>query len=137
MYDVAQSIRAYLLTKTAITDVVGQRIYADQLPQNATLPAIEMAVISDVPEMQLSDITGLTKARIQFVCFATTRRITRQISQAIRTCGVAAIKGLYSGVWIKGVAVDGSFDATIPPSDGNDIHRYLTTVDLVVDYLEA
>ena len=137
MYDVAAAIRSYLLSKDAIRDIVGQRIYADALPQNATLPAIEMVVLDDTPEMQLSDITGLTKARIQFVCHGATRRTTRQIAQAIRTCGVAALKGLSSGVWIKGVAPERSFDDSIPPTDGNDTHRYLTTVDLVVDYLEA
>jgi len=135
--DVAVSIRNYLLAQSAITDIVGQRIYADALPQNATLPAIEMSVISDVPEMQLSDITGITKARIQLNTVATRRSVARSVSAAIRTCGVAAIKGTYTSVSIRGVAIAETFDTPIYATDGTDDHRYASAVDLLVDYSET
>lgn len=132
----AVAIRTELLTESTITDVIGQRLYADALPQNPTLPAIEMTVVSDVPEMQLSDITGLTKARIELMCIADRRTTARALAQAIRTCGIATIKGQYSSVWIRGVAIGESFDATILPTDGSDERRYQTSVHLLVDYME-
>lgn len=137
MADVAVAVRTWLLSQSTITDVVGQRIYADQMPQTATLPSIELSVTSDVAEMQLSDITGLTKARLQFNCIAATRAIARSIAKAIRTSGIAAIKGQYTDVWIRGVAVDSTYDVVIEATDGSDDHRYQSVVDLLVDYLEV
>lgn len=136
MADVAISIRSYLLTKTVVTDIVGTRIYADKLPQTATLPAIEMTIVSDVPEMELNDLAGLTKARVQLACIATKRTTARSLAQAIRTCGIATIKGLYTSVQIRGVAVADTFDSLLQPTDGSDESRYQTAVDLLVDYWE-
>lgn len=139
MPDVAAAIRDFLLTETAVTDVVSQRVYADKLPQGATVPAIEMTIVSDVPDMELSDISGLTKARVQLNCLADgngARGITRALAKAIRTCGIATIKGLYSGVWIRGVAIDSQFDSDIAAKDGSDENRKQTSVDLIVAYME-
>lgn len=137
MADVAISIRNYLLAQTSVTDVVGQRIYADRLPQTATLPALEMTVVSDVPEMQLSDITGITKARIQLACIAATRAVCRALALAIRTSGIAAIKGQYTSVWIRGVAVEATYDDDIGATDGTDDHRKQSSVYILVDYSET
>ena len=136
MADIAIAIRTELLTEATITAIVGQRIYCDAMPQTATLPAIEMTIVSDVPEMQLSDITGLTQARIELLCIADRRTTARALAQAIRTCGIATIKGLYTSVWIRGVAIGESYDTVILPTDGTDERRYQTAVHLLVAYME-
>ena len=136
MADVAVAIRSILLADTDITSLVGQRIYADRLPQGATIPAVEVTWLYDVPWMLLGDISRLTKARVQLNCIAATRAAARAIAKTIRTSGLAATKGYFSSVWIRGVAVESSFDADIESSDGTDDQRKQTSVDLQVDYSE-
>ncbi len=138
MADLAISIRTYLLTKTAITDLVGQRIYTDILPQSATLPAITMSKISTRHEHQLSDFGGLAHTRLQFECFAATRATANSIAEAIRSCGIITQKGTLTSVDIRGVRVeDGQRNYVDYPTDGSDEHRYVTTLDLVFDYTET
>ncbi len=137
MADVAIAIRAYLLTKSAVTDVGGQRIYCDAMPQNATLPAIEMTIVDEVPDMELSDVTGVTKSRVSLNCIAERRSTTRALAKAIRNCGVAAIKGVYSTVDIRGVAILNRFDGVFSPTDGAADRNYTTDLHIEVAYLEA
>ena len=138
MADLAVAVRAYLLTKTAVTDIVGQRIYTDILPQSATLPAITLSKISTRHEHQLSDFGGLAHTRMQFECFATTRLVANSMAEAIRACGIITQKGTTSSVDIRGVRVDdGQRNYVDYPTDGSDEHRYVTTIDLIFDYTET
>lgn len=138
MADVAFAVRAYLLTKTAITDLVGQRIYTDQLPQNPTLPAIVMFKRYTQHEHALSDLAGLASANIQFECFATTRSVANSIADAIIDCGIITHKGTQSSVDIRGVRVSqGQMNDVVAPLDGSDERYYMTVIELEVDYTET
>lgn len=138
MADLAVSVRTYLLSLTTITDVVGQRIYADILPQSATLPAITMEKVSTRHDHQLSDYAGLAHSRIQFACFATTRLIANSVAEAIRSSGIILLKGLYTNVDIRGVRCDdGQRNYVEYALDGSDDHRYVTTIDFIFDYTET
>lgn len=137
MADVGTAVRAYLLTKTAITDIVSQRFYADILPQGATLPAIAYSRTSTAHDHDLSNLSGLAHARIQFECFAATRAQSNAIADAIRSSGVMAIKGTYSSVDIRGVRIEEGIRSYMDfPTDGSDEHRYVASIDLMVDFTE-
>lgn len=138
MADLAISIRTFLLGKTAITDLVSQRIYTDILPQSATLPAITMSKISTSHDHELSDFAGLVHTRLQFECFAATRQVANNIAEAIRSSGIITQKGTLTGVDIRGVrVVDGQRNYVDFPTDGSDEHRYVTSLDLMIDYSET
>lgn len=134
----AIAVRAYLLGKTAVTDLVSQRIYTDILPQSATLPALAMSKTSTRHEHELSDFGGLAHVRLQFEAFATTRAVANSVIEAIRSCGIITQKGTTSSVDIRGVRVeDGQRNYVDFPNDGSDEHRYVTSFDLMVDYTET
>jgi len=136
--DVAIGIRGYLLSKSGITDLVGQRIYTDQLPQRATLPAIVMNQLFTTHDHQLSDLTGLAHARVQCECYASTRLVANSILEAIRSCGIITQKGTTNGVDVRGVRIeDGMSYRDDAATDGSDEQRYVSVVDLVIDYLET
>lgn len=138
MADLQVAVRTFLLTKTAITDLVGQRIYADDLPQSATMPAITTQRISTRHDHQLSDFAGLAHARVQYACFAATRQTANAIAEAIRSCGIITQKGTLNSVDIRGVRlVDGPTEYTESPTDGSDEHRYVTALDFEFDYTET
>ena len=138
MADIAIGVRGFLLSKSVITDLVGQRIYTDALPQSATLPAIVMEKLYTQHEHELSNLAGLAHARLQFSCFAATRLVSNSVAEAIRTSGVVTQKGSTSDVDIRGVRVEeGMSYQDDPPTDGSDERRYVSVIDLMVDFTET
>lgn len=138
MADITESVRDYLLTKTAVTALVSTRIYPDVLPQAATLPAVTYTKISTVHNHTLSALAGLASCRIEFSCYALTRRIANSIADAIQQCGIVAVKGLTYSTDIRGVYLeDGQQTYQEAPSDGSQVHRYVCTFDLVFHYQEG
>lgn len=139
MADVAIAVRGFLLGKSAITDLVGlTRIYTDVLPQGATLPAIVMNKLFTVHDHALSDFAGLAHARIQFECYGATRQAANSVAEAIRSSGIVTWKGVTNGADIRGAMVEeGMSYKTDPPTDGSDESRYVSVLDLVIDYTET
>lgn len=142
MADVAVSIRTYLLSKSAVTALVGTRIYSDIVEQNATLPAIAMSKISTSHEHDLSNLSGVAHCRMQFDCYADAatggRAMANDIAETIRATGIAAIKGTYTSVDIRGVRLDsGQRNEIDYANDNSDDHRYVTSFDLMIDFTET
>lgn len=138
MADVAFEVRAFLLSKTTITDQVSQRIYTDILPQGATLPAIVMFKRFTDHEHQLSDLGGLAHAKIQFECYAATRSSANTIADVIIDSGIMTHTGTYSAVDVRGVRISlGQSNDILAPFDGSDERYYVTTIELEVDYTET
>ena len=136
MAEVRVALRSYLLTKTAITDIVGQRIYAQQLPQSATIPAVTMTTISESYDHDLAGLAGLVQTRIQFECFATTELVALQLADAIIWCGVDTLKGLSGGINFRSVMVeDGRRCYSDADNDAGDEQRRVVNFDLMVTYL--
>jgi len=139
MANVIAGVRSYLLTKTVITDFVGlTRIHLHQLKQSATLPAIVMTRLFTTHEHDLSDLSGLAHARLQFECYASTQLVADSLARAIKGCGIVTQKGLTNGLDIRGVRVEeGLSDKDEAPTDGGNEYRYFTVIDLVIDYTET
>ncbi len=138
MADVCEAVRDYLLTKTAVTSLVSTRIYPDTLPQNATMPAVTYSKISTLHEHTLSALAGLANCRIEFSCFASTRRVANNIAATIQQCGIIGLKGVQSTIDIRAVQIeDGQQTYQETPTDGSQVHRYVTTFDLRVYYQEG
>lgn len=138
MADVAIALRGYLLSKSAVTQLIGQRIYTDQLEQGATMPAVVMNKLFTVHDHALSDKAGLAHARIQFECYATTRQVANSVADAMHTSGIMTFKGVTGSVDIRGARVEeGMSYKTDPPTDGSDESRYVSVVDLTIDYTET
>jgi hypothetical protein len=136
--DLGVAVRSFFLGRSAVTDLVGQRIYTDQLPQRATLPAIVMTQQFTTHEHALSDFAGLAHARVQFECFAATRIVANSVLEALRSSGIVAYKGVMLGVDIRGVRVEeGMSFRDDAATDGSDEQRYVSVMDLVIDYTET
>jgi hypothetical protein len=132
------SLRSYFLTKTAITNLVGERIGTNRLAQGVELPAIVMYRNDSTEEHLLSDLAGAVDARVRVECYADTCDISNSVAKAVKRCGIAAVKGMTHGTDIRGVRVEsGQREYDDPPTDGSDESRYVTTFDLMVSYLES
>lgn len=138
MAEVLISVRDWLLTKTAITNIVSQRIYADHLPQGAALPAATLTIIDEVYDHALDGLAGLVQTRLQVECFATTRKASLELADAIIWSGIDQIKGTYTGVKIRSVMVEeGRRCFSDPDLKGGDAQRYVTNFDFQITWLRS
>lgn len=74
------AIKTYLLTKTALTNLVGQRIYYSTLPQTPTYPAISFFRVSNIRQHDLD----IGSCYYQFDCWSLTYIQSVEIAKQIR-----------------------------------------------------
>lgn len=78
-----ETIRAELAANGTLTGLVGTRIYPQVLAQEATVPAIVLSVVSEVPQNTLTGTTErLRMSRVQVDCYATTYLGAHQVADA-------------------------------------------------------
>jgi hypothetical protein len=134
---IGEAFRTKLLSYSAVSTIVGQRMYPDILVQGCALPAIAYYVISTDREHTLQGVTKAAHARISVDCYATTRSAASALSKAIRETGIDAFRGVVSGYTFCGVEyVSGDEYFQEPPTDGNQVARYVCTFDVVCHYKE-
>jgi len=141
MAEVGDALRTKLLTYSAVSSLVGTRIYPDVLLQGCAFPAVVYSQISTEREHELSDVTRLSHARIQIDCYddkGSGRTQSNAVARAIQKSGICAYRGTTDGIEFQSVMIDsGNSYSVEPPSDGNQEHRYITSFDLRISYLEA
>lgn len=138
MADPVKSVRQYLLSKTAVTDLVGQRIYAKRLPQTVTLPAAAVRVISETHDHAIDGLAGIVATRVQIECFADTSETARATAYAMMGCGIDAVKGTTHGTNIRSVMVeDGVRDNEDEDTSGGDYQRHVASFDFMVYWLRS
>lgn len=141
MADIASAVRTYLLTKSAITDLVSTRIYPDDLPQGATLPAIVYNKISTNHEHVVAGgwgLAGMANCRLEMECFSSTRSQANSLADLIKNNTIGQLRGVYGGVNV--------FDATMgagqrtfvdQPTDGSDERRYCSVIELMISFYDG
>jgi len=135
---VGKALRTKLLSYSAVSTLIGQRMYPSALLQNATLPAVVYTKLRTTREHSVSDVTKLAHALYQFDCYALTKDVADSVSKAIQDSGICAYQGTTAGIYFCGTEIpNGEYDGDEPPTDGNQEHRYITSFDLEVHYQEA
>lgn len=142
MSDVVESMIAFLLAEGAVTELIGDRIYPDILPQNPVYPAVTLSKVDTRHDHTLSNLAGLAHTRLQFDCYCeglgSDRAKANEVAEAIRATGIVGVKGLTHGTDIRAVQLEsGQRNYTEPPNDAQDQHRYVTNFDLLVSYTES
>lgn len=72
MTSVEVAVRRFLASQPTVTNLVGQRIYQLILPQNPTLPAIRLQVISEPVIYHLRGAVNLMRTRVQIDAYGST-----------------------------------------------------------------
>ena len=73
-------VRAYLITKTDLTDLVSERIFCPRLPENTTLPAVSFFTRGGVSNPYIAKIVNPS---IQFDCWAKNPINAREVYRAL------------------------------------------------------
>lgn len=138
MADVIKSIRQYLLGKTAVTDLVGQRIEMKRLRQQATIPAIIMRLASESYDHALDGLGGMVQSRISLECYGITSEVARSVADAVIWCGIDTLKASQNDLKIRSVMVeDGRREFEDEDTTGGDLQRHVCTFDLMVHWLRT
>lgn len=124
--------RTYLLTQSSVTDLVGNRIYFDNLPQSATLPAVVLEMSDSFPASRHLTATGtLDRSALTAYCYASTRTSASSLGDAV----YAAIE-FKAGTWgsstVSRALVDNTYDGTDQPRDNSAAWRYIRAIFFAV-----
>lgn len=129
---VEQWVFDFLSDQAGITDIVGDAIHVDTLPQRASFPCLRFETVSETRPRILGgrNMAGIVKARIQFDCMAMTPSQANEIIDALFNA-LQGKRGTYNGrelmnCWIEEGGPHGSED---DPIDGSDSWLYVRTVD--------
>lgn len=81
---IEQTLYAVLKNDSAVSALVGTRIYPLVMPQDGLLPAVVYQRVSTVPITSLDGDSGLDAVRMQSSCWATTYLGARILADAVR-----------------------------------------------------
>lgn len=138
MSAIGKAFRNKLLSYAAVSTIVGQRMYTDVLVENCQLPAICFYVTSTDREHTLQGVSKAAHAYVTIECYSVSRDGASLLSKAIRETGIDAFRGSVDGYVFCGVEYSsGDEYFTDPPTDGNQVPRYVCSFDVVIHYQEA
>ena len=126
---------SYLTGEATITAHLGNRIYPDASPQDATLPLLVYEKTSVDRQMTLRGATGVSTARISCDIFAASRTVCETIVESIRL-RVDGFQGNWNTTFIHQSRIDSEdvgWDLESAKETG--IHR--ATIDVVVLFTET
>lgn len=113
--EVEVALRSYLLG-TALTRLIGQRLYPLLLPQHATFPAVTFQRISSVRERTYSAPVYLVTARVQLSCWAEDWNDCREIAEELRLV-LNGFRGSMAGKPVGSVRLLNEIDLHDPETD--------------------
>jgi hypothetical protein len=82
---VEQALLTELLTVTALTTLIDDKLYYVKAPQDVEEPYVVFFKVSSPREHSLTGASGLATARFQFSIFSTTYYEAKQIAEYIQT----------------------------------------------------
>lgn len=134
------ALRTYLLGKTAVTALIGERLFPVILPQGETLPAADMRQVGGTVTNTITGWTGHTQKQVVIDCYSDTEPDQAvAVAQAIRDCGLTGYRGLMGSgatrVFVHSVQLDDDIDLdTEGVEPASDNYRWVATVSFQIHY---
>lgn len=98
--EIDEAVKAYLLTKTALTALIGQQIYPDIIPSNATYPCVVYLKVSDAKIHTLTGQLEIERPVFQFSAYSTGKASTRAVTNLIKSA-LCDYHGTLSGIVVQ------------------------------------
>lgn len=95
--DLEGALRARLLAASAVTSIVGQRVYWEVRPQASSLPAVVLDMVTDLREQTFGGFQSLLFARVQAWAFALSFAEKKRLKEAI--IATLAPQSAANGIW--------------------------------------
>lgn len=97
MISIEEALFRYLSGYAGLSELVGDRIYPDVLPQKVTMPAVKHQRIDTPREYSHSGDSNLAHPRFQFSGFALTKPAAKAVADQIRAAFNAYNQGRLNG----------------------------------------
>lgn len=136
-------IRRLLLSKSAITSLVGTRVYPHHIPQaNSVYPCITYAVVSNDSAHHLQGGAGYAAKRLQIDVYAKTETSRDAVVEAVRNqlqgfpaAGTSGTIG--AGTVVTSITYKNSRDVYEPDQVGGDVGYYRNIMDFWIRFQES
>lgn len=135
MAEIEEALRTYLLTKSALTSLIGTRILPDDISDGAALPAVVYQKISDIKDHTLTGISPLESPMIQFSAYAKTKASARAISNQIKSA-LSDYSGTLSGITIQYIKLVNEMSTAETSGDGTQ-KIYVDDLEFEVNFLRS
>jgi len=120
---IVEDTRTHLLTQSDVTDLVGTRIYYDNLPQNASIPALVIEMSDDEPAARhLTGSGTLHRAGVGIFAYADTHPTVASVGEAV-LASIEYASGTWGDSTVHRAFVENVQDATDAPKDGGHVFR--------------
>lgn len=116
--EIEEALRTYLLTKTALTTLVGTRIVADGIFGTTQTPCVVFFKVSDVKSHTHDGISDLENPVFQFSAYSDVKTTTRSIANAIRDA-LCDYTGTLSGVTVQYIKLLNEISSAQQSGDGS------------------
>ena len=134
---IAQDVRTYLLTKSAVTTLVGTRIFPSFIPQsNTTYPCIVYNLINQLPAHMLSGGAGYAETRVQLDVYATTLLVAESLAEVLRD-ELQGYKGTMGSSTVSSVVYKNMVGFYEPPQDQSDTGLFRYACDYWIRHNQA
>ena len=131
MSDAVAAMRTYLLTQSGVTDLVATRIYFDNLPQGATLPAIVVEQVNDDIIRSLNATDSLRRTSVNAIVYASSHTSAAAAGDAVESA-VEFATGAWGTVTVRRALVESAVDVIESPQDASDAYRNVRSLACVV-----
>lgn len=117
-----EAFMAYLLAQSALTALVGNRVYYDDEPQNSDLPCVVIIYVSDVLLHTMDGQSETEQPMIQLTAKAETRKQARAVSKQIEAA-LCDYVGTMSGLTVQYITLENRLPGKEVSSDGlREVH---------------
>ena len=127
MATTGSNIRTYLLTKSAVTDVISTRLRPDVLAQSDSLPAATYSEIYTNHIHTVSAAAGIEECMLEIVCYSSTRTQADSLADTIRQ-QLQGYRGASGSVQVMSCQLDDTGHGYEKPEDDSDQGKYLTAL---------
>ncbi len=131
---VATAVRHIIATDATVQSLASNRVAVDFIPEDSTMPALLLYIISEESEDCLSGFVGFETAKIRVECYGESRSQADALHAAARAA-LNGERGVYSNTFIKGIGqATGRSYLVDKPNDGTDHWLFRTIQTFEVSY---
>lgn len=135
---IQRALYSYLTGVSAVSALVGTRIYTHVAPEGAALPRVTVQKVSETHPDHLLGASGLVHTRVQVDCWDDDADGVIALGDAIRTA-VHGFRGAMGdeSLAIRRSTVDTRRDSYEAPHDGSMVGVHRVTLDLMISHVET
>lgn len=121
--DIGKSVRARIRSRTAVTNIVGERIFSGVIDQGAAYPLVVVQVGGNSPEHDLTGTNRIYPSDVTVLaCAKADRDLANELAKQIRDDALPPdLYGVVEGmIWQEVTLESGPIEAEQEPQDASD-----------------